>query len=40
MPSHLPCLGAIVASKNLIVTTARNSADNNALIDALLGKLL
>ena len=40
MPGQLPCLCAVVTGENLIVITAWDRADDNTLIDTLLGKLL
>ena len=40
MPGHLPRLRAVVTGEDLIIVAARDRADDNTLVDPLLGKLL
>ena len=40
MPGQPPRFSTIVSGKDLILLTIRNRTNNNALVDALLGKLL
>ena len=40
MPGHLPSPRAVMTGKDLIIVAAWDRADDNTLVDPLLGKLL
>ena len=40
MPGYLPSPRAVMTGKDLIIVAARDRADDNTLVDPLLGKLL
>ena len=40
MPGHLPSPRAVMTGKDLIIVAVWDRADDNTLVDSLLGKLL